>query len=213
MRHWIVVALAACGGKQSTSSGAPGPSCAQVGAHAAPMFHADETDKIAASLARHCDVDQWTVAARSCVMSAPNHDGLAQCAYKHLTQEQSDKVGASIMPLTKPPETATTSEPPATSGAQVEIAARSAEDGQALFAQGKYAEASSKYMDAVARVPEPRYFYLLCQSKYREGKFSEALTSCDAAERSSPNAALSVKIRELRSMITTEAKQQGIELD
>jgi len=95
-------------------------------------------------------------------------------------------------------------------GTHAEIAARSAAEGQALFAEGKFAEASSKYMDAVARVPESRYFYLLAQARYREGKFTEALTACDAAEKTNPNAALLVKIRELRTMIRTEANNAGL---
>lgn len=215
MRQWLIACvLVACGGKQSRTAqpAATGPTCAEVGVHAAPMFHTDDatSDRIAASVAGHCDVDGWSVAAKTCAMAASNHDALHDCSYQHLTREQSDKLTASLTPMIESvPARAQT---PAAGETQAEIAERSATEGQALFAQGKYAEASSRYMDAVARVPEPRYFYLLGQSKYREGKLAEALTAVDAAEKNNSNAALTVKIRELRTMITSEAKSQGIKL-
>lgn len=225
MRHWvIVVALAACGGKSTATEQphqAAGPSCAEVGVHAAPMFHADDatTDRIAAAFAGHCDIDRWSLAVRVCAIEAKDHDSLHECSYKLMTREQADKVTASLTPLVSAPAAPSVdemAEPPVTAsrgGTQAEIAARSADEGQALFAQGKYAEASSRYQDAVARVPEARYFYGLAQSKFREGKLSEALTACNAAEKVGANAALAVKIRELRTTITAEAKKQDIKLN
>lgn len=223
MRQWVIaVALVACGGKQSTTAEQPrdaGPSCAEVGVHAAPMFHTNDatTERIAAAFAGHCDIDKWSVAVRACVMEAKNHDALHECSYKLMTREQADNVTASLTPLVEPPRDSSgddvpVTEPPSAGGTQAEKAARSAEEGKALYAQGKFAEASSRYQDAVARVPESRYFYGLAQSRFREGKLAEALTACDAAEKVGANAALAVKIRELRTMITTEAKKQDIKL-
>src|ERR1044072_4606735 len=66
---------------------------------------------------------------------------------------------------------------------QAEIAARLNEEGKQLLFAEKYAEASAKFQDAHSRVPEPKYFYNHCMSLTAEGKFGEALTACNAADK------------------------------
>src|SRR4051812_12003074 len=94
---------------------------------------------------------------------------------------------------------------------QAEIAARENEEGKTLMFSGKYAEASAKFQSAVARVPEGKYFFNLCTSRFQEGKFGDALTACNSADKNGDDklkdkaAKLVVKIRE-------EAQKQGINL-
>ena len=66
---------------------------------------------------------------------------------------------------------------------QAQIAERENEEGKELMFANKMAEASAKFQDAVARVPEPKYFFNLCTSRFAEGKFGEALTACNAADK------------------------------
>ncbi len=95
---------------------------------------------------------------------------------------------------------------------QAEIAARDNEDGKTLMFAGNYKDASAKFHDAVARVPEAKYFFNLCTSLYQEGKFGEALTACQSAEKNNPDDALKGKISKLEGKIDDEAKAQGIVL-
>ncbi len=82
----------------------------------------------------------------------------------------------------------------ASAQSQAELAAKLNDEGKALMYEGKYAEASAKFRDAGARVPEPKYFFNLCTSNYQQGKFDEAITACNAAEKHSPTPELAGKI-------------------
>lgn len=95
---------------------------------------------------------------------------------------------------------------------QAEIAARFADEGKQATLNGDHALASSKFRQAVARVPEPAYFFNLCLSLFLEGKFDESLTACNAADRADPTPALKQKIDKLRAKILDEAQRQGIKL-
>src|SRR4051812_46593165 len=94
---------------------------------------------------------------------------------------------------------------------QAEIAAKENEAGKAMLFEGKYAEASAKFQDAVARVPEPKYFFNLCTSRFQEGKFGEALTACNAADKAGDDK-LKAKVAKMIEKIQDEAKKQGIDL-
>ena len=97
---------------------------------------------------------------------------------------------------------------------QAEIAARLNEEGKAFMYQDKWAEASAKFRDAVARVPEAKYFYNLCASLYKEGKFGEALTACNAAgssDTASPQ--LKEQSARLAQGIKEEAQKQGVAVE
>lgn len=97
---------------------------------------------------------------------------------------------------------------------QAEIAARLNEEGKVLMYSDKYAEASAKFRDAVARVPEAKYFYNLCASLYKEGKFGEALTACNAASNSdTATPDLKQKSDKLAQGVKDEAKRQGIDIE
>lgn len=93
---------------------------------------------------------------------------------------------------------------------QAELAAKLNEDGKELMYANKYAEASGKFREAVARVPEAKYFFNLCTSLFQEGKFSEALTACAAVEKNNPTAELTGKATKLTGRINDEAKSQGL---
>ena len=94
---------------------------------------------------------------------------------------------------------------------QAEIAARENEDGKTLMFAGKYAEASAKFQDAVARVPEPKYFFNLFTSRFQEGKFGDALTACNAADKNGDDK-LKAKSAKMVEKIREEAQKQGIDL-
>jgi hypothetical protein len=96
---------------------------------------------------------------------------------------------------------------------QPEIAAKLNEDGKELMYANKYAEASAKFREAVARVPESKYFFNLCTSLFQEGKFSEALTACAAVEKNNPSPELTGKANKLSTRIKDEAKQQGLDVE
>ena len=94
---------------------------------------------------------------------------------------------------------------------QAEIANRLNEEGKALMYQDKYAEASAKFRDAVARVPEAKYFYNLCASLYKEARFGLALTACNAAANSdTASPELKEQAAKLSQGVQAEAKRQGV---
>jgi tetratricopeptide (TPR) repeat protein len=93
---------------------------------------------------------------------------------------------------------------------QAELAAKLNEDGKELMFANKYAEASAKFREAVARVPEAKYFFNLCTSLFQEGKFSEAITACNAVEKNNPTPELNAKASKLSGRINDEAKSQGL---
>ena len=95
---------------------------------------------------------------------------------------------------------------------QAEIAAQLNDEGKNLMFSQKYAEASDKFAQAVARVPEPKYFFNLCMSRYQEGKFGDAITACDSAVTNGADDALKGKVGKLEDKIRDTAKQQGIAL-
>lgn len=94
---------------------------------------------------------------------------------------------------------------------QAQIADRENEEGKELMFANKMAEASAKFQDAVARVPEPKYFFNLCTSRFAEGKFGEALTACNAADKNADDK-LKAKTAKLVAKINETAKKQGIDL-
>jgi hypothetical protein len=95
---------------------------------------------------------------------------------------------------------------------QAQIANQLNEEGKELMFGNKYAEASAKFREAVARVPEPKYFFNLCTSLFQEGKFDAAITACNAVDKNTPAAELHDKNAKLIARIQEEAKAQNIEL-
>src|SRR5947207_854521 len=79
-------------------------------------------------------------------------------------------------------------------GTETDIAAKLNDEGKDLMAASKFADAAAKFQQAVARTPEPKYFFNLCVARFQEGKFSDALTACDAAAKNQPAKELVAKI-------------------
>nr|MBA3458072.1 hypothetical protein [Deltaproteobacteria bacterium] len=100
----------------------------------------------------------------------------------------------------------------ASAQSQADIASKLNDEGKALMHAGNAAEASVKFRDAAARVPEPKYFFNLCTANYQQGKFDEAITACNAADKHSPSAELAGKIAKLVERIKADAAEQKIEL-
>src|SRR5262249_12903541 len=69
---------------------------------------------------------------------------------------------------------------------QAEIAARLNEEGKQAMYADQPGEAAKKFQEAVARVPEAKYFINLCTARLQEGKLDEALTACDAVDLNNP---------------------------
>jgi tetratricopeptide (TPR) repeat protein len=95
---------------------------------------------------------------------------------------------------------------------QAEIAAKLNEDGKELMYADKYAEAAKKFQEAVARVPEAKYFVNLCTARLQEGKLDEALTACNAVELNNPTPDQKSRAEKLVIKINDEAKKQHLEL-
>src|ERR1041384_495115 len=95
---------------------------------------------------------------------------------------------------------------------QAEIAAKLNEEGKELMYADKYAEAAKKFQEAVARVPEAKYFVNLCTARLQEGKLDEALTACNAVELNNPTPDQKQRAEKLIVKINDEAKKQHLEL-
>jgi hypothetical protein len=95
---------------------------------------------------------------------------------------------------------------------QAEIAAKLNEEGKELMYADKYAEAAKKFQEAVARVPEAKYFVNLCTARLQEGKLDEALTACNAVDLNNPTPDQKSRADKLVIKINEEAKKQGLEL-
>jgi hypothetical protein len=95
---------------------------------------------------------------------------------------------------------------------QAEIAAQRAAEGKEAVMNQQFALASQKFRDAVARVPEPAYFFNLCVSLFLEGKFGESLTACNAVEHNSPTPQLKQKTEKMIVRILDEARREGIQI-
>jgi hypothetical protein len=95
---------------------------------------------------------------------------------------------------------------------QAEIAARLNEEGKQLMYTDQPAEAAKKFQEAVARVPEAKYFVNLCTARLQEGKLDEALTACDAVDLNNPTPDQKAKAGKLVEKINEEAKKQHLEL-
>jgi hypothetical protein len=95
---------------------------------------------------------------------------------------------------------------------QAEIAAKLNDEGKELMYADKYAEAAKKFAEAVARVPEAKYFVNLCTARLQEGKLDEALTACNAVELNNPTPDQKARADKLIVKINDEAKKQNLEL-
>lgn len=94
---------------------------------------------------------------------------------------------------------------------QAEIAARYNEEGKALLFENNFSGASAKFAEAVARVPEPKYFINHCTALFQEGEFDRAITACEAAKKNGTPAQVD-KSNLLIGKIKEEAKAQGLEV-
>jgi hypothetical protein len=95
-----------------------------------------------------------------------------------------------------------------------EIASKLNDEGKAFMYADKWAEATAKFRQAIARNPEAKYFYNLCASLFKEGKFGEALQNCNSAASSDTTTpALKEQSEKLGQGIRDEAKRQGIDVE
>jgi hypothetical protein len=101
---------------------------------------------------------------------------------------------------------------PGDPGSQAEIATKLNEEGKALMYKGKPEAAAKKFMEALARVPDPKYFVNLCVARFQSGRFDEALTACRMVERNNPTEEQRRRANSLIERIEAEAKAQGVEL-
>lgn len=95
---------------------------------------------------------------------------------------------------------------------QAELAARANEEGKELMYADKYAEAAKKFQEAVARVPEAKYFVNLCTARLQEGKLDEALTACNAVDLNNPTPDQKDRAAKLIARINDEASKQHLAL-
>jgi hypothetical protein len=95
---------------------------------------------------------------------------------------------------------------------QAEIALRLNEEGKQLMFADKPDQAAKKFQEAVARVPEAKYFVNLCAARLQEGKLDDALTACNAVELNGPTPEQKDKAAKMIVRINDEAKKQNLEL-
>ncbi|HEX8110759.1 MAG TPA: hypothetical protein VF516_23670 [Kofleriaceae bacterium] len=95
---------------------------------------------------------------------------------------------------------------------QAELAAKANEEGKELMYADKYAEAAKKFQEAVARVPEAKYFVNLCTARLQEGKLDEALTACNAVDLNNPTPDQKDRAAKLIERINQEADKQHLAL-
>ncbi len=159
------------------------------------------------ALALRCVEDKWTAEATACIAKVTEPDAAHKCLHDFATPAQRDAMFRAIAEVIDVPPQET---PPPPTGAQAEIAERANADGVIALEAKQYAAASAKFRDAVARVPEPKYFFNLCVALFQEGKFGEALVACHGATVNNPPPAMAGKIAKLEDRIRAEAKAQGI---
>ena len=92
-------------------------------------------------------------------------------------------------------------------GGQAAIAYEFNQAGIEEFNAKQFEAASAKFRNAAARVPEPAYFINACISMFREGKLGEALTACEAAEKSS-SATAQQRTKALTMISRIKAREQ-----
>jgi tetratricopeptide (TPR) repeat protein len=95
---------------------------------------------------------------------------------------------------------------------QAELAAKANDEGKELMYADKYADAAKKFQEAVARVPEAKYFINLCTARLQEGKLDEALTACQAVDLNSPTPEQKDRAGKLTERIHQEADKQHLAL-
>lgn len=95
---------------------------------------------------------------------------------------------------------------------QVQLAESLNDEGKQLMLDDKPADAAAKFAQAVARIPEPKYFLNLCTARLEEGNLGAALTACNGAELNNPNDQQKAKADKLIERIKAEAKKQNLEL-
>src|SRR5579872_5458159 len=95
---------------------------------------------------------------------------------------------------------------------QAELANQANEEGKQLMYEDKAAEAAQKFQEAVARVPEPKYFINLCTAQLQIGKLDAALTACQAVDLNNPAPDQKDRAAKLIERIHQEADKQHLTL-
>ncbi|MBL0216750.1 MAG: hypothetical protein IPQ07_23075 [Myxococcales bacterium] len=224
----VTLVLASCTGSPPPATPvAPAPDCGAAVATTGRFLDghhtpADEVERIKGIVALRCVEDHWTAAATTCVGSAADLNTAHACMRDTLTVTQHQRIMAAFesahppdAPTAQPPAVAPLvpeSSPPTAAPGQAAIAAKLNDEGSALFVKKEFATASRKFREAVARVPEAKYFLNLCLSLFNEGKFDEALVACQAGTQQSPEAALQLKLDKASELIKREAHSQGLDL-
>jgi hypothetical protein len=95
---------------------------------------------------------------------------------------------------------------------QAELAAQANEEGKQLMYADKFGDAAKKFQEAVARVPEAKYFVNLCTARLQEGKLDEAMTACQAVDLNNPSPDQKDRAGKLVERIHQEADKQHLAL-
>jgi len=103
----LVVAIIAACGKKAEEAPRP-PSCADViealltrlqTSNKDNVMPAEMRSNLKAVLTNRCAEDKWSVEALACVQAAATDQQLKDCGYKHLSQEQSDKLARATVSI------------------------------------------------------------------------------------------------------------------
>jgi tetratricopeptide (TPR) repeat protein len=167
-------------------------------------------------------------AAADALREALQQSPTSEQAYKAkklfgIIAQEAKKQGLTLNPPISPAELGTGSQEapvatprqpsrPVEDRTQAAIAERVNQEGKELMYADRYQEAAKKFQEAVARVPEPKYFVNLCTARLQTGELDLALTACRAAARDSPNPDVQARAAKLIARIREEARNQGLEL-
>jgi hypothetical protein len=93
-----------------------------------------------------------------------------------------------------------------------ERATRLNDEGKDLMVHDQFADAAKKFQEAVAEVPEAKYYANLCTALLQIGKLDEALSACNKVEINSPTPEQKARAEKLIALINEEAKKQKLTL-
>jgi serine/threonine protein kinase len=141
-------------------------------------------------------------------IAAPADAALRAAVTPDATQVAAVTPDAAVV-ATATPDAAPPSDAPA-GPTQAELAERGNEQGKVLLRHDHPQEATRKFQEAIARDPQPTYFFNLCTAQFLAGQFDEALGSCSQVEPTGGTEELQARTAALVDRIMAEARNQHI---
>ena len=87
------------------------------------------------------------------------------------------------------------------------------DEGKEAMKRSDFTLASERFQQAIVLSKEGRFYFNLCVSWFRDGKFGDALSACKAVETAGADAKLKEKTATLTAQIKDEMRKQGMDPD